>query len=221
MGMSQSHNPEEIIQEALALDGTIDKLQNFYAKWAASYDADVATEAYAAPTICIDLLLKNLHHLNQSNEKLAFLDAGCGTGLIGQVLQHSDLEVEFELNGFDLSPEMVSKAAETQAYAQLSGNIDMNQPFTQLGKKRYDVVFCCGVFTLGHVPPQSLKHLFEITRPGGLVITSTRTRYYEKSGYQSVSDQFMQEGAVQLVEILREAHYTSDDNSHNWVYKVI
>ncbi|MEM9773751.1 MAG: class I SAM-dependent methyltransferase [Chloroflexota bacterium] len=219
--MSQSHNSEEIIQEALNLDGTVDKLQSFYAKWAASYDMDVATEAYAAPTISVDLLLKNLHQLDQLSRPLSILDAGCGTGLIGQILLQSDLDPTFELDGFDLSSAMVDKAAETKAYTNLMGNINLNHPLHHLFKNQYDVVFCCGVFTLGHVPPKSLKNLFDVTRSGGLVIASTRTRYYEKSGYQTISDKFVAEGAVELVELLREAPYTSDDNSHYWVYKLM
>ncbi|MEM8861377.1 MAG: class I SAM-dependent methyltransferase [Chloroflexota bacterium] len=219
--MSHSHNSDEIIQEALSLDGTINKLQNFYAKWASNYDSDVATEAYTAPNICVDLLKTYSSSLLSHTTDLSLLDAGCGTGLIGHVLQSEVDLFQYQIDGFDLSQEMIEQAKLTNAYRNLASNINLNQPLNHLEGKQYNAVFCCGVFTLGHVPPHSLKNLFNATLPDGLVITSTRTRYYEESDYQAVNDQFIAQNVVSLVKVLKDAPYTSDDNSHYWVYKVM
>ena len=213
--MTQERNPDEIIQEALGLDGRAETLQQFYAKWAQFYDEDVAKEAYAAPQICVDLFLKHTHDLSK---RIKVLDAGCGTGLIGVHLNEAGFH---QIDGFDLSQEMVGEARKTNAYRSLVGGINLNEPLSHLGSQKYDVVFCCGVFTSGHVPPTSLQNLLDATQAGGIVITSTRTRYYDESNYQQVTDQFVTSGAVELAEVLKDAPYTTDGNSHYWVYRAL
>lgn len=75
------------------------------------------------------------------------------------------------------------------------------------------------MFTLGHVPPETLRPLFTMTRPNGYIIVSTRTGYYDASNYQAVSDKFVATGAVSLHHVLRDAPYTNDSKAHYWVYQ--
>jgi len=49
-----------------------------------------------------------------------------------------------------------------------------------------DVTVCCGVFTTGHVPPIALRELIRITKPGGVVLVSTRKSYYETTEFKRV-----------------------------------
>ncbi len=87
-------------------------------------------------------------------------------------------------------------------------------------QKTFDMVLCRGVFTSGHVPPDTLLRLFEMTVKGGLVIVSTRTAYYEQMHYQDVNDQIIAQGKAALLLNLRDAPYTNDGNAHYWVYAV-
>ncbi len=206
------------IHNALNLDGNPETLKRYYADWAARYDADVADEMYAGPQVMVDLLNAVLSKGAADSAEIKIIDAGCGTGLVGKLLHDQGLH---HIDGFDLSSDMVKQAAQLNIYKNLIGNVDLNQPLTQYAPSSYDVVMCCGVFTLGHVPPEAMAQLLYLCKSGGLIITSTRTAYYDASDYQQVTDQLIQDGQVELLQLLRDAPYTTDGNSHYWAYRKI
>ncbi|MEM7344350.1 MAG: class I SAM-dependent methyltransferase [Chloroflexota bacterium] len=210
--MTSDDRASQIIQEALSLDGTPNTLKQFYAKWADDYDTDVAHEHYAAPQIMVDMLqaLNNETTLN-------IIDAGCGTGLVGDLLYQQGYR---QIDGFDLSPDMVQIAETRGVYNQLRGNIDLTQPLANYDENSYDVAFCCGVFTLGHVSPTALNQLIYLVRPGGYILVSTRVSYYGATDYQAVSDALEQQGLFKRVTFLPDTPYTDDGLSHYWGYQV-
>lgn len=229
--MNKKSAAPEHINKALSLDGSVAALKAYYATWAASYDSDLAGDYTGASVLC--------HFFQEiafgSREDgasvlpepgalptLRIADVGCGTGHVGRVLYEQGVRV---IDGMDLSPEMISQAARLQIngvcpYRALYADIDLNQPLPVQWQQAYDVTFCCGVFTLGHVHPTALNHLAAITRPRGLVMVSTRTTYYEASDYREVSDQLVASGVISLVARLENAPYTQDSDAHYWAYQV-
>jgi predicted TPR repeat methyltransferase len=208
------------VQNALDLDGDAAAIKAYYATWADSYDDDL-DGYYTAPRMMTGLLCECLdeNEANFPSERSAIeiMDTGCGTGLVGEMLDRSGFR---KIDGTDISQEMVDKARELDVYRSLHGNVDVNEAPKAAWVDAYDAVTSCGVFTLGHVPPKALHQLVKMTRPGGLVIASTRTTYYDETDYQAVSDRLVASGQARLVKTLENAPYTQDEDAHYWAYQV-
>ena len=214
--MTNDEQLHPAIHNALNLDGNPRKVRQYYEDWATSYDQDLAHEAYTAPEITAVLLNKTIDKHNLLPAALEVADVGCGTGLVGVLLAQAGFKL---IDGMDISPLMVEIAQQRGVYRQLQGDVDMTQSLNPAWRNAYDVVLCCGMFTLGHVPPETLRPLFDMTRSQGFIIVSTRTGYYDDSNYQAISDQFIADGIVMLEQMLPNAPYTNDSLSHYWVYQ--
>jgi predicted TPR repeat methyltransferase len=190
----------EAIDAALKLDGDPDKVRAFYEDWAQRYDIDTSSVDYNAPAISARLLQQ---YLAATDGRL--LDAGCGTGLVGVELGNLGYH---DIEGFDLSDSMAQRALATGAYRQVKGGIDMMQATQSYAAEAYDALLSVGVFTLGHVPPEALLVLLSLTRPGGLLVVSTRTHYYDQTDFQQRVDELLADGRIEL----------QDGAAHYWVF---
>lgn len=87
------------------------------------------------------------------------------------------------VHGFDLSPEMVREAEKTGAYEQggLWGGVDMTKPYELSGKK-YRGAISVGVFTAGHVKPDSLEHVLSHMESGAVIVLTARETYAAEWG---------------------------------------
>ncbi len=200
----------EAIDAALKLDGDPDKVRAFYEDWAQRYDIDTSSVDYNAPAISARLLQQ---YLAATDGRL--LDAGCGTGLVGVELGNLGYH---DIDGFDLSDSMAQRALATGAYRQVKGGIDMMQATQSYAAEAYDAVLSVGVFTLGHVPPEALLVLLSLTRPGGLLVVSTRTHYYDQTDFQQRVDELLADGRIELLKLLEDAPYNKDGAAHYWVF---
>lgn len=217
----QDKQPAEPIRGALALDGDPETLRDYYANWATDYDADVEAGRYTGPRMMMECLERaaELDHagIDPLNLENRIHDVGCGTGLVGELLAKYGFR---HIDGSDLSTDMVEVAGQRGIYRALTGNADITKPLPDAWRSAYELVLCCGVFTCGHVPPESLHTLLDMAIPGGLVVLSTRTRYYDDTEFQRVSDEVVASGRASLLLNLRDAPYTDDGRSHYWVYEV-
>ena len=201
----------EAIDAALHLDGDPQRVKEFYEDWAKNYNIDTTSSEYSGPTISAQLLNQ---YLPEKRSKL--LDAGCGTGLVGIALQALGYNC---IDGFDLSDSMAEQATATGTYQQVVGGIDMMRAAESYPDADYDAILSVGVFTLGHVPPEALQVLLQLTGPGGLLLISTRTHYYDQSNYQQVVDDLIETGQVALLQLVKDAPYNNDGDGHYWVFK--
>ena len=207
----------EAIDAALHLDGDPQKVRDFYDEWAKTYDIDTTDSGYSGPQIAAKLF----HQFNHiETEKVCYsfniLDAGCGTGFVGEALSRLGYE---QIDGFDLSEAMALKAAETGSYREVKGGIDMMQAAQSYTPQSYAGLLSIGVFTLGHVPPEALRVLIGLLSPGGLLVVSTRTHYYDQSNFQEVVNQLIAEGQLQLLKLIKDAPYNDDGDGHYWVFR--
>lgn len=218
-----SNNPNDTqswdaVKGAHALSGDASKLQDYYDEWADAYDRDVSNEAYAGPRAIAEFYHRIREQSEQTpRENVKVLDAGCGTGLVGVVLQDMGYK---HVDGFDLSDSMVEVAEKTNSYQELKGGIDMNQKIEDYEDNEYDASLACGVFTLGHVPPESINELIRITRQGGYIIVSTRKSYYNSTNFQEVVDQLQTDGKVKLLEHWKDGPYITEEGAHYWAFQV-
>jgi predicted TPR repeat methyltransferase len=199
------------IDAALRLDGDPDKVRAYYDDWAQNYNLDISDAEYSGPVICARLLQECL-----ADTEARLLDAGCGTGLVGSELGALGYR---SIDGFDLSDSMAEQARASGAYRQLAGGIDIMRAMQTYAPGSYDAVLSVGVFTLGHVPPEALTVLLQLVRPGGLLLISTRTHYYDQTGFQQLVDALIADQQVELIKLLRDAPYNKDGAGHYWVFR--
>lgn len=208
------------VANALTLDGEADAIKGFYGRSAETYDADLGADYGAAHFIAgiVDAVVREQGAtLGIQRDTARILDAGCGTGLVGAALH--DLGYR-SVDGVDLSQEMVDKANQRGIYNMLEGNVDLSRALPTEWQHRWDICVSCGVFTLGHVPPESLNTLINATRPGGIIAVSTRTAYYDQGEYETVVQQLIDSGRIALIHEARDGPYTEDSRAHYWVYEV-
>lgn len=208
----------DAIKTAHGLSGDVSQLQDYYDEWANAYDRDVSNEAYAGPRAIANFY----HQIRQKydstpSQDVKVLDAGCGTGLVGVILENLGYR---QIDGFDLSDQMVEVAEKTNSYQDLKGGIDMNQKIEAYKDNQYDGSLACGVFTLGHVPPESLNEMIRFTRSGGFIVVSTRKSYYNGTNFQEVADQLEAQGKVKLLECWKDAPYITEEGAHYWAFQV-
>ncbi len=219
---AETNDSFDAIKGAHVLSGDPEKIQEYYDQWANAYNSDVSNEEYTGPKFIANFLatLKSdngLKAIDASNPNIQILDAGCGTGLVGIVLKHKGYQ---NVDGCDLSPGMAEKARSTGAYNVLESGVDLTKINEAYEDNQYDATVCCGVFTLGHVPPTALSELIRITKPGGWVVVSTRKSYYDSTNFQEVCDRYQQEGKVKLVNHVKDGPYIAEEGAHYWAFAV-
>lgn len=228
MGMStiQCQRTDELsgfdaIKEAHLLSRDPEKLQTYYEQWSKTYDQDVSYEKYAGPEYIasyFDMLPKQEGgFLNLRDPAIKILDAGCGTGLVGVALRRQGYQ---HIDGFDLSQSMVEKAKTTQVYRTLTANCNMTERIAAYEDNSYDAAISCGVFTLGHVPPSAIEEMIRVTKPGGLVIVSTRKSYYDSTDFQCVCDRLKTSSKVKFVSSIMDGPYIAEEGAHYWAFRV-
>jgi predicted TPR repeat methyltransferase len=154
-----------------------DEIARTYDGWAATYDAEMAALGYRHPSICLALLAR---HLPPGGP---ILDAGAGTGLIGEWLK---LIGYAPVEGVDLSPGMLAVAEAKGVYDRLEpGDLTGTLPFE-------DACFagcvCSGVFTTGHVGAEGLDELLRVLRPGGVLVFTVKDSTWNEGFAGRVDD---------------------------------
>ena len=127
------------IGHALELDSNPESIIPYYAKWSETYDEDVI-DGYVGIGLISDLLHQYLQSIEcQLTDKkpasLRIADVGCGTGLGGKSLTALGYS---NIDGFDLSPEMIEKARESGWYTELFDGVNINQPLADNFQDNYD-----------------------------------------------------------------------------------
>ena len=116
-----------------------------YADWAKSYDANFAQAMdYVLPDAMAKAFIA-------AGGMAPVLDLGAGTGLLGTALRRHGL---LEIDGTDISQEMLTVAAAKQVYQRVfSGDLTARLPVADAS---YNGVISAGTFTTGHVGPAAL-----------------------------------------------------------------
>ncbi|AZO09983.1 MULTISPECIES: methyltransferase domain-containing protein [unclassified Mesorhizobium] len=169
-----------------------DEVAAIYDNWAETYDADMSAAGYRHPTICLALIAR---HLPRGAEPL--LDAGAGTGLIGEWLAITGYP---NVEALDISQGMLDRAAAKGVYSALH-RLAMGGPlpFTD---GAYAGIVSAGVFTSGHVGSEGLDELIRICRPGGIIVLTVKNTLWQAGFADRIAD-LEAKGAVTRVEETR------------------
>ena len=151
------------------------KLKQHYKLWADDYDRDLVDWGYAYPSQLKKVMLQDIKVKKDSK----ILDAGCGTGLVAQVLRDMNFK---NIVGLDYSIDMLKIAKNKKIYKRLIQE-SLNKK-TSLRSNQFDIVLCTGVLTSGHVGAKAINELIRVTKNKGYLILSIAESIYEKLGFK-------------------------------------
>lgn len=141
---------------------SVEETRKIYADWAETYDADVTEWGYATPAR-IAMALRQ----SGANPDKPLLDFGCGTGLSGLALKAAGFA---QIDGTDISPEMLEKARARGIYQHLWESTPGEMGHVKRGQ--YPYIVATGVISLGAAPPETLDMLIDVLPSGGLLAFS-------------------------------------------------
>ena len=160
-----------------------------YDGWASTYDAEMAKAGYRHPSICLALVSR---YLPKGSAPL--LDAGAGTGLVGEWLGIIGYP---EVEALDISKGMLEVAARKNVYTQLhQAALGTPLPFAT---GHFAAIVSAGVFTTGHVGPEGLDELLRICRRGGFIVLTVKTSVWQ-NGFEARIGEFVDAGRLSVEE---------------------
>lgn len=165
-------------------------IKESYEGWASSYDAENIGNGFRLPTIGAAFVARHVR-----NDDGPILDAGCGTGLVGDALAILGYE---DIVGLDISPAMLKLAEVLEAYNRLYEQ-NLGQPIPEADDS-FAAVTCFGSLGPGHAPSDCLDEFIRVTRPGGHVIFNVRPDTYVEQGLQAKIDSLLVGSKVREVE---------------------
>ena len=133
----------------------------YYTKWAASYDDELIRQGYQTPQRCAEAL----RHFVAPDA--AVLDIGCGTGLSGAALASAGLT---DLVGTDVNAQMLDVARAAGIYRR-TWVTDIDDPFP-FARGAYDAIAAVGVIGVGAAPASLLRLALEALAIGGHLVFS-------------------------------------------------
>ena len=190
------------------------ELAERYDQWAKDYDADLERDfGWSGPRQAVESFVKHVP------KETKVLDAGAGTGLVGELLSQLDYR---DLVAIDLSQGMLEEARKRNLYHELHQMV-MGEPL-DFASNSFGAVVSVGVLTVGHAPASSLDELVRVTQPGGYVIFTLRPDIYENSGFREKQEGLEAAGKWKLVEVgdkFQPLPKGEPDVYHQvWVYQV-
>jgi len=167
------------------------ELVESYDAWAENYERDVSSFGYKIPAVITGLIGRYL-----SPDDGPLLDAGAGTGILGEILASLGYK---NLVGIDLSRAMLDVAGKKGVYHILRKMV--LGEYLDFPDNTFAAVVSVGVFTANHAPPESFEELIRITKPGGYIIFSLRTDKDLIKNYKKKQDTMESEGKWELIEV--------------------
>jgi len=176
---------QKFLTQVYDLD-TPDATRELYDNWSASYDAEISENGYATPARVAEALSRHL-----SDKSSAILDFGCGTGLSGLALRSEGFT---QIDGADLSADMLKGAAEKRAYHKL-WQVELDDTIPS----GYDAITATGVIGVGAAPIEVLDAILKALAPGGLFALSFNDHALADPQFEGRLRALLADGAARLL----------------------
>jgi predicted TPR repeat methyltransferase len=198
---ADTSGPNEFVREAYSLDDD-EKMADFYRKWADDYDHQMLDElGYTSPVTIARLLADHL-----ADKYVSIFDIGCGTGLTCTFLHQQGYR---NLDGIDLSPDMVRFAQDRGIYRRLLVG-DLNLPL-EIADAKYNAVISSGTFTHGHVGPEPLDEIFRILKPGGILACTVHIDLWQTRGFETKFKFLINSGTIECLHLKQDKYYATGE----------
>ena len=149
--------------------------ESVYRDWADNYDDDVDSIGYRAPEEVAKIVQQKIP------DARLILDAGCGSGLVGEHICNIYDDVSFFMDGCDISEDLMDIARDKKrGYRELK-KVDLKATIPY-ETDTYDALVCCGVFLQGHFGIECLDEMLRVVHPKGSVVFTVRSSFYEDAG---------------------------------------
>ena len=193
--------PESIgLDEAYSVR-TPDDSRRLYAKWASTYEQSfVKAHGYAYHEHVARIFAAADRPVGR------VLDVGCGTGVVGVVLRRNGVG---EIDGVDISPEMLAEAARKDVYRELIV-ADLTVGL-EIASDTYAGVTSAGTFTHGHLGPDSLEELIRVSRSGARCAVGVNAAHFGDMGFAAWFERAVERGLIGEFQIERVATYVTSD----------
>ena len=183
-------DPEERVQWVYNAK-TQEELIEQYQQWATTYEKDMFQSFdYKSPDIILPFWQKYVPLAAH------ILDAGAGTGVIGQMLYDHGYR---QLIALDFSEGMLAEAAKKGIYAALKQGVLGEE--LDFATDTFDAVISVGVFTLGHAPASGFDELIRITKIGGHIIFTLHENLFGSGEFPDKLAALEASGQWQLLEV--------------------
>lgn len=174
--------------------------KKLYAKWAATYESDfVANQDYQHPKVISELFHSQLPQLK------SVIDIGTGTGLVGKYLK--DLRPNLEVDGIDISPEMLAEARKKDVYRNLYER-DLTKPVSGT-EAPYDALITIGTFTHGHLGIEVLDNLFPLVKTEGYFVIAVNEKYFHEHNFL----EFLLARKIKMIH-MDKVHVYGEESAH-------
>ena len=189
-----------------------DEVRDLYDDWSKNdkYNQDMIDWEYSGPREVVSAFLPHA-----SNKGIKILDAGCGSGLVGEELSKEGYSI---IHGADIAGKLMN-AIPAGIYHELH-NIDLNKPIN-FTDDFFDAVLCVGTFTFGHVKAKALSEFTRIVKSGGIIGFTINEGVFLDHGFKSELDHLViQKKITQLDFYLSD--YLSSKGVKAWlgIYQV-
>lgn len=194
-------------------------LQRLYADWVDTYDADHEAIGFFGHVRAAEVMSRYVPY----REVAPILDAGAGTGAAGSALAHLGFR---NLTAIDLSREMLEAARAKGIYGDLI-LADLGLPLDAFPSDHFQGAILVGVYSYGQAPAHSLDEIIRVVKPGGVVVLTIRTDFYDKDamGVRSRMEHLERAGAWSLAECTEPELYLPKKDPtamfRVWCYRVL
>ena len=168
-----------------------------YDEWAQSYDDDLTSWSYQAPTVVAETVVTR--HPTAGS----VLDVGCGTGLVGRALRARGFAGR--ILGLDISQTSLDVAQQSGAYDSLEA-ADLQQRLA-FEDDSVDAVVCVGVMTYLPEVEAAWREFARVARAGGIVVATQREDLWQARECQAVIDRLQDQGVWTPLEVTGPAPY--------------
>ena len=156
-----------------------DEVRDLYDDWAQNdqYNQDMIDWEYSGPREVVSAFLPHAH-----NKSMKILDAGCGSGLVGEELSKVGYSI---IHGADIAAKLMHSIP-AGIYHELH-NIDLNKRIN-FTDDFFDAVLCVGTFTFGHVKAKALSEFTRVVKSGGIIGFTINEGVFLEHGFKSELD---------------------------------